>query len=129
MSRWLGKLQTKTFIHCALYFFTVITSMTSVCQHNVRMCLSHIKKFKFNDFTIRIGDTCREDAIDMCEYCNDKLPNALGFAKQVFCPKTRIFISWHLNAVCNLFIWRKCKRVFWMGGVGGSSRRMEPETL
>lgn len=116
MSRWLGKLQTKTFIHCALYFFTVITSMTSVCQHNVRMCLSHIKKFKFNDFTIRIGDTCREDAIDVCEYCNDKLPNALGFAKQVFCPKTRIFISWHLNAVCNLFIWRKCKRVFWMGG-------------
>lgn len=89
------------------------------CDHKYDFCLStqctYVLVTQFNDFTIRIGDTCREDAIDVCEYCNDKLPNALGFAKQVFFPKTRIFISWHLNAVCNLFIWRKCKGVFWRG--------------
>lgn len=45
------------------------------------MCLLYIKKFKFNDFIIRIGDMCCEDVIDMCEYCNDKLLNVLGFVK------------------------------------------------
>lgn len=99
-------------------------SLSTQCTY---VLVTH-KKFKFNGFTIGIGGTCREDAIDVCEYCNDKLPNALRFAKQVSFPKTRIFISWHLNAVCNLFIWRKCTRVFWRGG-GSSSRRMEPETL